>query len=360
MMDRAIKETLFEPRVFRMSGKITLKEIAVSAKVSLATASRALNGTGTVSPDVAKRVLSAAARLRSRPQHASKTQTICFLLANRSMLHPFHAHVLMGCQEFATQQNHQILFYPFHYDADTEPDDIRLRLLRERRSLVDGYVVGGMNTNNLLQLLTRAGVPFSVLGNNVLGPWNSEKYDVVWMDDLTGAFEMTRHLQTVGHRAIWFLGSRRFPTSRIFQGYTRAMHELGLTPESVEIDSEDEREIGYLAAKSLFAKSVPVTALFGYNDRVAHGAIEAARAYGLKVPDDITIVGFGNRPEAEALSPALTTVWAYPEQVGGRLAELVLKRIADPDSSPQEIVLPTRLIERGSVARPKPVLLEQK
>jgi LacI family transcriptional regulator len=128
--------------------------------------------------------------------------------------------------------------------------------------------------------------------------------------------------------------------------------EAGLSPEAIENDSEDEREVGHLLAKSLFAKGVPVTALFGYNDGVAHGAIEAARSYGLSVPDEITIVGFGNRPEAEVLSPALTTVWAYPDQVGRRLAELALKRITNPDAQPQQIVVPTRLIERNSVAKP--------
>jgi LacI family transcriptional regulator len=336
-----------------MNGKITLKEIAVAARVSVATASRALNGTGTVSPDVARRVMGAAARLRAKTLQSSRLHTICFLLANRSMLHPFHAHVLMGCQEFATAHHSNVLFYPFHYDARTAPDEIRLPLLYDRRGNVDGYVVGGMNSSNLLDLLTRSKVPFSVLGNNVLNSWKPEKRDVVWMDDLTGAYELTRHLQKVGHKAIWFLGSRRFPTSRIHEGYSRAMREAGLSPEAIENDSDDEREIGYLTAKSLFAKGVPVTALFGYNDGVAHGAMEAARANGITVPDDISIVGFGNRPEAEALSPALTSVWAYPEQVGRRLAELVLNRIANPDLSPQQIVVPTRMIERGSVAKPR-------
>ena len=336
-----------------MDEKTTLREIAVIAKVSIATASRALNGTGTVSPGVAGRVLAAAGKLRATRKQSSKSKVLCFLLANRSMLHPFHAHVLMGCQEFATEHYNQILFYPFHYDARADAADIRLPLLEERRGMVDGYIVGGMNTVNLLELLTRAGLPFSVLGNNVMGSWTPEKYDAVWMDDLMGAYELTRYLQKLGHRAICFLGSRRFPTSRIFEGYSRAMREQGLTPQVAENDSEDERECGYLTAKSLFARSEPVTALMSYNDSVAHGAIEAARAFGLTVPDEITIVGFGNRPEAEALSPSLTSVWGYPEQVGRRLAELVLQRIANPGSPPQQIVLPTRLIERNSAAKPK-------
>lgn len=335
-----------------MGEKVTLQEIAVAARVSVATASRTLNGTGQVSSDVAKRVLAAAAKLRANSHRGGRNQTICFLLANRSMLHPFHAHVLMGAQEFAIEHQNHVLFYPFHYAANIPRDEIRLPLLTERRTSVDGFIVGGMNSKNLLELLTRTGAPFAVLGNNVLGEWDSSLYDVVWMDDVTGAYELTRYLQNFGHKHIWFLGSRRFPTSRIHQGYSRAMDEADLRPHAIESDSSDEREAGYVAAKSLFAKRAKVTAIFAYNDAVAHGAIEAARASGLAVPTDITVAGFGNRPEAAALSPALTTVWAYPDQVGRRLSEILLNRITNPGGPPQEIVLPTRLIERSSCARP--------
>lgn len=334
-----------------MHNKTTLREIAAAANVSVATASRALNGTGRVRPEIVNKVRAAAASLQSKPPHYGKTQTICFLLANRSMLHPFHANVLMGAQEFAFERQNHILFYPFQYAADVPSDQLRLPLLFERRGVVDGYIVGGMNSENLLELLTRMNVPFAVLGNNVLGRWQPDRYDVVWMDDGTGAYELTQYLQSLDHAAIWFVGSRQFPTSMLYKGYRSAMVEMGLEPLSVENDSENERDAGYLAAKSIFAKGLPVTAIFAYNDIVAQGVFEAAQGCGLRIPDEITIVGFGDRPEARALNPALTTVWAYPDQVGRRLAELVLNRIENPSEPPQKIVLPTRLMKRNSCAR---------
>lgn len=257
----------------------------------------------------------------------------------------------MGAQEFATEQHNRILFYPYQYAANVAADDIRLPLLFERTGSVDGYIVGGMNSENLLELLARLRLPFAVLGNNVLEPWKPDQYDTVWMDDRTGGHELTRYLQSLGHQAIWFVGSRRFPTGRILEGYSQAMREAKLKPQAIEIDSEDEHDIGYMAAKSLFAKKAAATAIFGYNDVVAHGAYEAARASGLRVPEDVSIVGVGDRPEAKALTPSLTTLWAYPDQVGRRLAELVLKRIAKPDAPPQQVLLPTRIIERNSCAR---------
>jgi LacI family transcriptional regulator len=259
----------------------------------------------------------------------------------------------MGAQGFATEQHNRVLFYPYRYAGGIAPHEIHLPLLFERESAVDGYIVGGMNSENMLKLLASARVPFAVLGNNVLDPWKPEEYDVVWMDDRTGAYELTRHLQTLGHRSIWFVASRRLPAARIFEGYGRAMQEVKLKPQSIEIDSEDEREVGYMATKSLFTQGARVTAVLGYNDAVAHGAYEAVRAHGLRIPEDVSIVGIGDRPEASALTPPLTTLWPYPDQVGRRLAELVLNRIANPDRPPQQVLVPTRTILRSSCARAK-------
>lgn len=337
-------------RIRAMSQRMTLKEIARAAKVSPATVSRAINKTGRVSPEIDRRIRAAMARLASTWKRPDKTCTVCFLLGNRPMLHPFHGQVLMGAQEFAAERESHILFYPFRYGATVQPDDIRLPILIERRGQVDGYIVGGMNSPNLLSLLTNIGVPFSVLGNNVFGHWQHDSFDVVWMDDITGAYESIQFLLRLGHRAIWFVGNGWLPTDRISQGYCRAMQGAGLEPQLIENDSAEEQESGYLATKSLLSRTGEVTAIFAASDGIAHGAIEAILAHGLRIPADISVLGFGDRPESVALTPSLTTVWGYPDQVGRRLAELVLTRIAEPGAPRQEIVLPTRLIKRNSCA----------
>jgi DNA-binding LacI/PurR family transcriptional regulator len=331
--------------------KITLQEIARLAKLSPATVSRVLNKTATVSQEAERRVRSALAKLGASQQRSNRTHVLCFLLANRPMLHPFHANVLMGAQAFAAEKGSHILFYPFQYAASAPPDDIMLPVLFERPGLVDGYIVGGMNAPNLLNYLQRAGLPFSVLGNNVLGDWRPEELDVVWIDDVNGGYELTRYLIGLGHRAIWFLGSRRFPERRIFEGYRSAMQESGLEPQSVQSDSDDEREAGYIEFKALLSRGVRPTAVFAHSDAVAHGAMDAALSVGLKVPEDLSIAGFGNRPEAAALSPSLTTAWGYPEQAGRRLAELALNRIATPDAPPVTVTVPTKLVKRESCAK---------
>ena len=334
-----------------MADKITLQQIARAAKVSLATASRVLNKTGRVSPDAERRVRAALVKMGSAGERTTRNYTLCFLLANRTMLHPFHAHALMGAHSYAAEHGNHILFYPFSYGAGVSPDDLRLPLLLERRGIVDGYIVSGMNSPNLLELLSRAGVPFAVLGNNVLGDWDPSQFDVVWFDDITGASEMTQYLLGLGHRSIYFLGSRRIPSARMEQGYRRAMEEAGCEPHVIESDSPDERDSGYITLKGLLSRREAATAIFAQTDSMAHGALEAALSCGLRVPDDISIAGFGDRPEATALTPALTTACGYPDQIGRRLAELVLKRIVDRESPPAQVLLPTRLVKRDSCGR---------
>ncbi len=336
-----------------MTRRVTLKDIAAAAKVSVATASRVVNKTGRVSPEAERRVRGAATKLEAESDRKRRSvKMLCFLLANRPMLHPFHAQVLMGAQALAAEQGSQILFHPCHYRPDLPAGDLRLPILTEHRGMIDGYIVGGMNTPNLLEFMGGLGVPFAVLGNNVLGPWSPGERDVVWMDDAGGAYELTRYVQKLGHRRIAFLGSTRFSSGRILEGFLRAMDDAGLKPTLLESDSSDERESGFLAAKQLLAQRTAATAILCYSDSAAHGVMEAATGSGLRVPDDLSIAGFGDRPEASAMTPALTTVWGHPDQVGRRLAEMVLQRIAHPGASPRKIVLPTRLIPRASCSRP--------
>jgi LacI family transcriptional regulator len=194
-----------------------------------------------------------------------------------------------------------------------------------------------------------------------MGPWTPEVYDVVWTDDARGAFEAVQYLQGLEHRAIWFLRnsprvnpaglSIHAPSERIYEGYRQAMEIAGLEPQCIENDSTDERDTGYLAVKSFLTNGGKVTAFLAASDIIAQGAYDALRDCGLKVPDDISIVGLGDRPEAAALTPPLTTIRAYADQVGRRLVEFVFKRISHPDLPPQSIVLPTRLVVRSSCAK---------
>jgi LacI family transcriptional regulator len=126
------------------------------------------------------------------------------------------------------------------------------------------------------------------------------------------------------------------------------MEAAGLQPLLGEFDSDDERQVGYLATKSILDKGDPVTAIFAGNDHIAQGVYDALRDRGLKVGEQISVAGFNDTFEAVVLHPALTTVRVHSEQIGRQLAELVLRQIEGRSPSPQTVTIPTRLIKRES------------
>jgi DNA-binding LacI/PurR family transcriptional regulator len=186
----------------------------------------------------------------------------------------------------------------------------------------------------------------------VLRPWRESAYDVVDYDDVDGSYQLTRYMQSLGHRAIWFVGNRRLPWfDRCYEGYARAMHEDGLLPRAMSPDTEQPREAGYLGTKSLLATGDPVTAIFAGSDAAAQGVCEALRDSGLQVPADISVAGLDDI-EAATMHPRLTTVHIFLEQIGRQLAEQVISRIADPELPPRHVLVPTRLVKGESCAPP--------
>jgi hypothetical protein len=156
---------------------------------------------------------------------------------------------------------------------------------------------------------------------------------------------------------IWFIGNLRLPWfARCANGYVEAMKEAGLEPHFSEIHSED-RELGYLAVKSLLANGERPTALFVGTDQAASGVYQALQESGIRIPDDISVAGF-NDTMGDVLHPGLTTVREFPKELGAHLAEFTLRRLQEPELPPQQLVMPTELIRRESVRRiaPNPVL----
>src|SRR5262249_45258967 len=147
------------------------------------------------------------------------------------------------------------------------PRKIQVPKPMERRDHSSGFIVAGTSSANLLELLTTEKLPFSVIGNNVVGPWPQDLYDSVWFGDIQGAYELTWFLQAQGHQDIWYVGNCQLPWhARCYEGYSQAMVAAGLKPRSSEVNSENEREIGLLATKSILSQGEPATAIFAGGD----------------------------------------------------------------------------------------------
>lgn len=330
------------------SGKIGLREIAAAAHVSVATASRVLNGGNRVDPELQRSVLKAATRLGVDLSQRNKTKALAFLLSNRTVMHSFHSRILLGAEAYCAACGWDMIFLSFAYSRHVPWKELHLPKAVQHRDVVRAVMLAGTTSTNLLELLNNKGITHVVLGNNVVGERSGLNTDTVFSDDIVGSMDMTRYLLGLGHRHIWFVGNTRLPWfARCYEGYSRAMLEAGLNPRQSSIDSEEDNDSGYLGTKSILAGNEPVTAIFAGNDQTAHGVYKGIRDSGLRIPDDISVVGCDDTIGA-LLYPRLTSLREFPEQIGKQMVEMILNRIGEPTLEPQSVTIPTELIKRES------------
>jgi DNA-binding LacI/PurR family transcriptional regulator len=335
-------------REFLKTKEMNFRDVAKAAGVSFATVSRVATNGARVNPETMKRVTEAAQLLGINLQRKAKTKVVGFILSNRQMLHPFHSLLLAGAEAYCTEYGYNTLFLPIHYGAKVPWRDLQLPQILMRHDLVHGFIVAGSNAQNLLDLLTYKRMPFAVLGNNMMGEWHQSAYDVTWFDDILGAYEIVQYLLSLGHHEIWFVGNCRLPWfARRYEGYCRAMAEAGLVPRLSDIDAESHNDVGYLAAKSILSRGDNVTAIFAGDDAAAQGVYKALRDTSLRIPEDVSVVGF-NDIEAAIMHPAVTSVHVFVEQVGRYLAQMLINRITQADLPPQRQIVPTQLVRRES------------
>lgn len=332
--------------------KINYQQIAKLAKVSIASVSRVANGNPNVDTRIQERIRQSALKLGIELQGRRKSnKVLAFILSNRAMLHSFHSHVLVGAEAASTTHGYNMLFLRFDYVASKSSRELQLPPLLESTEQVAGFILAGTTFPNLLDLLSRHRLPFVVLGNNVCGEWSPGQHDVVWFDDIQGAYEMTQYLIGLGHRDIWFIGNCSLPWyARRYEGYRRAMEKAGLHPCLSQFDSPDNFQTGYLATKSILTRNPPVSAIFAGGDADAQGACKALNENGLRVPEHVSVAGFDDIIAA-TWQPPLTTVQVFPEQISRHMVDLLVKRIANPDVAPQCSVIPSQLIKRESCDR---------
>ncbi|MGC2160307.1 MAG: LacI family DNA-binding transcriptional regulator [Silvibacterium sp.] len=329
--------------------KIGLREIASAANVSIATVSRVLNGNNRVDPDIQKVVLQEAKKLGVESSQRNKAKTLVFLLSNRAMPHAFHSRILSGAEAHCAAHGWNMVFLSFNYSSNIPWTELHLPVVIQRQDMIRAVILAGSNSTNLTKLLAHKGIPFVVFGNNLIGEQQDLKdCDVVFADDIQGSKDAVRYLIELGHRHIWFVGNTRLPWfKRCYEGYRHVMEEAGLTPRESCTDSEDDTESGYLGTKSLLARDKSVTAILAGNDPTAHGVYKALRDRGLKIPEDVSVVGCDDTV-GTWLYPALSSTREFPEQLGKQLVELVFNRLAKPDQDPQRATIPTEFIKRDS------------
>jgi LacI family transcriptional regulator len=328
--------------------KTTIQDVAKLAGVSVATVSRVATGSERVSAELRARVMKAASELKIELNGKGKAKIIAFILANRDLFNPFHAGIMVGAEAYCASHDCGLLFLPLRYGSNVPWQNLHLPSILERPGPIAAAILAGKNSQNLLDLLAHRGISVVVMGNNVVGEWDKDKYDTLYFDDVEGAHDATRYLQSLGHRDIWYIGNRQLTWfERRYEGYRRAMQFAGLAPRINEFDSGEGEDLGYLATKSILKSGESMTALFSGDDAVARGAYKAIHESGLRIPDDISVMGF-NDTEAGSLHPPLTSVRVFTEQMGREMAALAFARLGRPYVPPEVIAIPTQLVKRES------------
>ncbi len=342
-------------RSTEISGEITIRDVAREAGVSTATVSRVINGTGRVSPAKQARVVQVMGRLgyvmnqQARSLAGGKSQVIGLLAAEIS--HPFVGEIIKGIEEELAPLQLDLLLYTTHRQKMRESTYVATLA----RGLADGLLlIVPRNIDAYVEALQQQHYPHVVISNQA----RNGASNVVTAQYYQGAYDATSYLLGLGHRRIGFLmGIEVIPNAHDqLAAYQKALadHAIAFEPELVQYGEYIQRE-GFNAARALLALSEPPTAIFAANDLSAFGALEAARESGLRVPDDLSIMGCDDLPDAAHAHPALTTAHYDLVEIGRLATRLLLEIIAHPELPPRHISLPMRLIERDSCRRFAPL-----
>ncbi len=337
--------------------KPTIRDVAHAARVGIGTISRVLNSSSQVSRKTRARVLEAIRRLKFRPNAQARrilkrrAEMVCFLLSNRDFLHPFHARILQGVESYARRVKQHVLFAALHYSPKTPSDRIDLPPVLQERGLIDGLILAGTIYPNLLRKIESVHMPFVAFSNNVVGIDDEQQFDQVGFDDFNATLHATRHLISKGHRQIVFAGDISYPwLQRRFEGYRQGMRENKLKSELISVrNALSFGDFGQRSAERILSKSSRPTAVVAGNDEIAYGLWRSMCQRGVKVPDQISLVGFDDREEAVLMDPPLSTVRVNKEEIGETCMKMLLERLHHPQMAFSQRVLPTEFVIRGTV-----------
>lgn len=342
--------------------RTTIREVAKRSGVSPGTVSRALNGYTDVAAATRERVLRVAAELEYMPAAAARTlvtqrsRVIGVFLetgeGNPDLQHPFFHQVLVGFKDAIGEAGYDLLLFA---NGQLNNDfGSQAYLNRCRHHNVAGAVLMGVDADDLdVRRLVRSEVPcigFDVeLGGDAV---------FVASDNQAGASLAVQHLVSLGHRRIATIAGLMHtrPSIDRLRGYRRALRDHGLAFRDEYVAHGDFYvESGSLAMQQLLALDEPPTAVFADSDLMAIGAVRTATAAGLRVPDDLAVVGFDDIPLAQHLHPSLTTVRQDAAGLGARAGDLMVRWIEGNEAQrrPSSVVLPVELVVREStVTRP--------
>lgn len=328
---------------------MTIKDIAKIAQVSSATVSRALNNDARVNTQTRRHIQQLAADLHYQPNilakglASQKTFTIGMLIPD--ITNPFYAHIMRGIEDIASPYNYCVICFNTDYEADKERR--ALEFLRGGR--VDGMIA--YISNRVIDesvALAAQNYPLVMLGHVI----DEVKVPKIGCNNQSSAYTITECLIKAGHRSIAHVAGHMQTKTAIqrMQGYKRALeaYDIPVRPDWI-IPTDYAGQSAYENTLRFLRREKAITAIFAANDAIAAGCYRAIYELGLRIPEDISVVGHDDTETAMLLRPPLTTMRQDIRTIGRLSAQHLFSAMASGKNAEDIIIVPTTLVERDSV-----------
>jgi LacI family transcriptional regulator len=335
--------------------KVSIKDVAQHAGVSTTTVSHVLNEVPgkRINPDTRVRVREAADELGYQPNGVARSlrlqrSQILALVSDEIATTPHAGKIILGAQEAASR--HGWLLMLVNSGGDAHVEDQEIQALRRRQ--VDGFIYATMYHREVAVPDALQGLPTVLLDARTEDP----AYASVVPDEVEGGRTATRLLMDTGHRRIAFANNvDDIPATRgRLDGYRQALEAGGLTFDDRLVATATSDTVGGReAGRRLLGLERRPTAIFCFNDRMAMGVYQAAAELGLRIPQDLSVVGFDDQELiADGLLPGLTTVALPHQEMGAWAVDTLIGQIEGDATDRPQVRLPCPAVERASVAGP--------
>ncbi|TDT72288.1 LacI family transcriptional regulator [Hypnocyclicus thermotrophus] len=341
-----------------MSKIVKLKDVAKLAGVGIGTASRVLNEHPNVKDSTRRKVLDAMRELNYTPNNIARslksksTRTIGVILIELSSA--FYSDIVEGIEDTANEYGYSIFLNNTRKYEDRILESIQMMCEKK----VDGIIyLGGTLTEEIQNKLLDANIPVVLIstGTNFKRKDTTEVFSSINIDNETAAFEAVTYLCELKHKKIAMLtinkDDKNSAMPRI-KGYRRALEKNGIEfNDDLVFECEQSYQSGYETMQKILKLEERPTAIFSYSDLIALGASRAILQSGLRIPEDISIVGFDDIETTKYFYPAITTMRQPRYVMGSRGMELLIREINDKEGFKQHVILPVTLQIRESTSQ---------
>ncbi len=334
----------------------TIKDVARKAGVSTATVSLVLHNNRRISPSTRKKVLKTVKMLNYRPSKIARglvlqnTHNIGFIVTDDHFLktEPFYTHIFLGTEFESRGHEYYILLHTIPTKFNGE--DCLPRFVKEHN--VDGVIFAGRVPGEIISCIEPHNIPlvfvdfYPATGN----------HSAVLIDNMEGGKKATEYLISLGHSHIGFLGGdMTHPSIKYrYEGYRQALKNNNLKYISkyvIRSKENTDRESGYRMAKKLMQNRGEITSVFACNDAMAIGALQYFKEQNIRVPDDISLIGFDDVEADTFISPPLTTMRVPKTELGTLTMQLMVDILKGRKEKSTKILVGVDLVERESVKR---------